>query len=221
MLNVTIVPILDDNYSYILQSGDQVAVLDPGSAAPVLNKLEELGLKPDIIFTTHHHSDHVDGCDEIIKKYGCSYFDREIGQFGEDAVQTIKTPGHTIDHVCFYFPDSAVAFTADTVFSMGCGRMFEGTAEQFFNSIQKIKALPDDTLLYCGHEYTQSNGEFCLSVDADNPALQKRMKDVKQLRGDGQITIPTPLKLEKETNIFMKAKTAEEFAKYRSLKDNF
>lgn len=221
MLNVTMLPILDDNYTYIIESGDQVAVLDPGEAKPVIEKLEELGLTPNIIFTTHHHGDHVNGCDALIEKYGCNYFDRNQNKFGNDRVQMIETPGHTKDHVCFHFPDSKIAFTADTVFSMGCGRMFEGTAEEFYNSIQKIKALPDDTLLYCGHEYTQSNGAFCLSVDTENPKLQARMNEVKQQRANNQPTIPTTLKLEKETNIFMKAKNVEEFAKYRTLKDNF
>ncbi len=221
MLNVTIIPILDDNYAYIIKSGNQIAVLDPGEAAPIIEKLEELNLTPDIIFTTHHHGDHVNGCNTLIEKYGCDYFDRSTEKFGDDPVQIIATPGHTKDHVCFYFPDSKIAFTADTIFSMGCGRMLEGTAEEFFDSIQKIKALPDDTLLYCGHEYTQANGAFCLSVDADNAALQSRMDEVKQQRASNKPTIPTTLQMEKETNIFMKAKTVEEFAKYRRLKDSF
>jgi len=221
MLKVTIVPILDDNYAYILQSGDQVGILDAGEAEPIIEKLEELNLTPNTLFVTHHHWDHVNGNKALIEKYGCDYFTPDQTHWGADKVEIIETPGHTKDHVCFYFPNSHVIFTADTIFSMGCGRMFEGTADEFFDSTQEIKALPDETLIYCGHEYTTANGEFCLSVDNENPALQKRMIEVNNLRAENKPTIPTTIALEKETNIFMKAKTVEEFANFRKLKDNF
>lgn len=219
MLNVTILPILKDNYAYLLQSGDKVAVLDPGDANPVIKKLEELNLTPDYIFTTHHHWDHTDGNKKLIEKYGCTFFSDKI--FGDEPVEIIKTPGHTKDHICFYFPHSHILFTADTLFSMGCGRMFEGTAGEYFKSLQKIRALPDETIIYCGHEYTMANGAFCLSVNPDDKALQQRMQEVNALRATNKPTIPTTLKQEKETNIFLKAKTVKEFAHYRTLKDSF
>lgn len=221
MLNVTLVPILEDNYAYILKSGNQVGIIDAGEADPIIEKLNEMELEPDTVFITHHHWDHVNGNKKLIDKYGCQIFSYDQSKFGDERVKIMKTPGHTKDHVCFYFPDSRVIFTADTIFSMGCGRMFEGTAEEFFESLQKIKSLPNETLIYCGHEYTQANGEFCLCVDPDNQALQNRMNEVRALRQDNKPTIPTTLGQEKETNIFLKAETAEEFAKYRKLKDNF
>ncbi len=221
MLKVTLVPILEDNYAYILQSGNQVGVLDAGDAAPIIEKLEELNLTPDTLFVTHHHWDHVNGNPKLIEKYSCKKLSNTDTKFGNEIIEIIPTPGHTKDHVCFYFPDSHIIFTADTIFSMGCGRMFEGTAEEYFNSIQKIKALPDETLIYCGHEYTAENAAFCLSVDPDNQALQSRMKEVQQLRCEDKPTIPTSLKQEKQTNIFMRAQTINEFAQYRKLKDNF
>jgi len=221
MLNVTLVPILNDNYAYILQSGDKVGVLDAGDADPIFEKLEELNLKPDTLFVTHHHWDHVNGNKKLIEKYGCDYFTADQTMFGNDTVKIIETPGHTKDHICFYFPDSHVIFTADTLFSMGCGRMFEGTPEEFYNSIQKIKALPGETLIYCGHEYTKTNGEFCLSVDPDNTVLQDRMDKVTKLRAQNKPTIPTTIGQETQTNIFMKAQNVDAFARYRKLKDNF
>jgi hydroxyacylglutathione hydrolase len=163
----------------------------------------------------------VNGNQELVKKYNCNIFSYSEKKFGDDNIEVIKTPGHTKDHVCFYFPDSHIIFTADTLFSLGCGRMFDGTLEEYFASLQKIKMLPDDTLIYCGHEYTLENGEFCLSVDADNQALQDRMSDIRKLRADNKPTIPTTLKKEKATNIFLKAQTVEEFSRYRKLKDNF
>lgn len=221
MLNVTIVPILEDNYAYILQSGNKVGVLDAGDATPIIQKLEELNLKLDTLFVTHHHWDHVNGNKKLIEKYSCEIFEHEEDYFGDERLEVIATPGHTKDHVCFYFPDSNIIFTADTIFSMGCGRMFDGTPEEFFNSIQEIKSLPDETLIYCGHEYTKANGEFCLSVDNNNSALKKRMIEVTNLRAENKPTIPTTIGQERETNIFMKAQTVEEFARYRKLKDNF
>lgn len=238
MLEVTLIPVLDDNYAYILQSGKDIAVVDPGEAEPVIKYLEDNNLKPSIIFNTHHHDDHIAGNAAIKDKYDCKILAPEKDQhrisgidqtlqegdeltFGNDALHIMETPGHTSGHICLWFPDSRVLFSGDTMFAMGCGRTFEGTSEQLFHAFERFKRMPDDTKIYCGHEYTLSNGEFCLSVDPDNADLQHRMIEVTELRKAGTPTIPSNIGLEKQTNAFMRAKTAEEFKKYRDLKDNF
>lgn len=238
MLEVTLVPVLSDNYAYILKSNKDIAVLDPGEAGPIINKLEELDLIPSTIFNTHHHYDHTDGNTALKKKYGCKIIGPEkeslkiqsIDQginakdkisFGNEEITIFETPGHTAGHICFYFPESKILFSGDTLFAMGCGRTFEGTSEQLFEAFQIFKKLPDNTKIYCGHEYTFSNGTFCMSVDPDNQNLYERMQEINELRNNNQPTIPTTIALEKKSNIFMRAKTAEEFKKYRDLKDNF
>lgn len=238
MLEVTLVPVLNDNYAYILQSGNDVAVLDPGEAVPIINKLKELNLTPSIIFNTHHHGDHVHGNDELKQKYKCKIIgpDKEAAKiklidqgvtaedkisFGDEEITIFDTPGHTAGHICFYFPSSKILFSGDTLFSMGCGRIFEGTAEQLFDAFKIFKQLPDETKVYCGHEYTFSNGTFCMSIEPENQDLYDRMQEVNTLRSDNQPTIPSTIELEKKTNIFMRAETAVEFKKYRDLKDNF
>ena len=238
MLDVTLVPVLNDNYAYILQSGSAVAVLDPGEADPVIHKLEELGLTPSIIFNTHHHYDHIDGNKKIREKYNAEIIAPKKEQsrienisrgveegdtinFGDEAITVLETPGHTSGHVCFWFKGNKVLFSGDTLFAMGCGRLFEGTAEQMFQNFKRFNDMPDETAIYCGHEYTQDNGRFCLSVDPDNPALIKRMKEIETIRNNKQPTLPSLMGEEKKTNIFMKAQSAQEFAKFRQLKDKF
>lgn len=238
MLKVTLAPVLDDNYAYILQSGKETAVLDVGEAAPVVKALEEKKLTPSIIFNTHHHGDHIGGNKALQKKYDCKIIapkkdshrianidqgvsEGDILQFGSETIEIMETPGHTTGHICLWFPESAILFSGDTLFSMGCGRTFEGTAEQLFNAFERFKSLPDHTKIYCGHEYTQDNGNFCLNVDPDNQDLITHMEQVHALREKNLPTIPTTIKLEKKTNIFMRAKTATEFTKYRELKDSF
>jgi hydroxyacylglutathione hydrolase len=238
MLSVTLVPVLQDNYSYIIQSGSAVGIIDPGDSQPLIDRLEEMALVPHFIFNTHHHYDHTDGNEEIKERYGAKIIapahdshriknidhavtDGETFQFGEDTVTVIETQGHTNGHVCFYFPESQILFSGDTLFSMGCGKLFEGTAKDLFISLERLKALPDTTKIYCGHEYTLNNGEFCLSIEPDNPDLLKRMEEVKALREQNLSTIPTTLALEKKTNVFLRAKDVEELATYRTLKDQF
>ena len=147
--------------------------------------------------------------------------DGDIITFGQMEIEIIETPGHTINHVCFYLPSLNVLFSGDTLFSMGCGRLFEGTSEQMYQSFRKLAALPDNTMVYCGHEYTQSNGEFCLSIEPENGSLKQRMAQVYGLRAKDRPTIPVSLKLEKQTNVFMQAQSAERFAELRALKDKF
>jgi len=138
-----------------------------------------------------------------------------------ETIHIIETPGHTMGHICYYFENANILFSGDTLFSMGCGRLFEGTSDDMFESFEKLKKLPDDCLVYCGHEYTLSNAKFCIENDRDNQKLQKRYEEVFSLRDKGLATIPTTIGLEKETNIFMRCNTPEEFKKYRDLKDSF
>jgi len=237
---VMLVPVLNDNYAFIiLEPQGHVAIIDPGQASPVLKVLEEENLKPDFIFITHHHWDHVDGIDEIIQHYPlCKVIapdiekhlitrvdvplkDQDVFPFGQETVHGISTPGHTLGSMCYYFDKSSMVFTGDTLFSLGCGRVFEGTAEQMFLSINKLAMLPDETRAYCGHEYTRGNAGFCLSTDPKNKELRKYIDDIKFLRKSGKPTLPSTISLEKKTNVFMRAKTAEEFAILRHKKDTF
>lgn len=241
MITVEIIPIIESNqnYAYLIQTDcGKVAVLDPGEADPIIEILDERNITPDYILITHHHWDHVNGIPKIVKKYDCpvvipkaekrmiKYSDiilkeGDIFELGKERAEIISTPGHTIGGICYYFKNSNIVFTGDTLFSMGCGRLFEGTAEDMFTSFSKLKKLPDQTLVYCGHEYTRANAGFCLTVDQNNEALRDRIAEVKALRADNKPTIPTTIGLEKQTNVFMMAKTPEEFATLRTKKDNF
>lgn len=238
MLDVYIVPILTDNYSYILQSGDAVAIVDPGEPTPVEIVLAEMGLTPSLILNTHHHADHIAGNRQIKKKFGCTVIgpaadvrrmpdlDRGVKEgetiiFGDDVLHVIETPGHTSGHVCFYAEKAHVLFSGDTLFSMGCGRLIEGSADQMWQSLQKILALPDDTKIYCGHEYTQANGAFAQSVEKNNADIHARMDEAKKLTANGRPTLPTTLLQEKKTNVFLRAANSNDFAALRTLKDNF
>lgn len=237
-LNVQIIPILQDNYAYLIQSNDHVGIIDPGEAAPIIQALERQGLSLDFVLNTHHHGDHVAGNRDLIERYGAQLVgpaaeaakihgidiavsDGDIFTFGNSTAQIIETPGHTLGGICLYFEQDKVLFSGDTLFSLGCGKLFEGTAEDMFHSLEKLKALPDDVLVYCGHEYTQSNAVFCLHVEPDNVALHRRIAEIDVLRASGQPTIPVLLENEKDTNVFLKAKSAEEFTALRKLKDTF
>ncbi|MAF97854.1 MAG: hydroxyacylglutathione hydrolase [Micavibrio sp.] len=225
MLNVHIIPILSDNYAYALEApnSQELVVIDPGEAAPIIAYLDAHGLKPTQIWHTHHHWDHVDGIEDLSAHYGgLPVFNTKnppADHFAEEPLEIIKTPGHTLDHICFYFPKSAIIFTADTLFSMGCGRLFEGSATQMWESFSKISVLDDETLIYPGHEYTLSNAQFCLKQEPNNQALIERLEEVEKLRAENKPTIPVTLALEKQTNVFLRAKDAEEFAQLRALKD--
>ena len=237
MIDISIIPILKDNYAYLLTSkSGETAIVDPGEAAPVIAALESRGLSLNYILNTHHHGDHIAGNTALQEKYGAkiagpakeqarienmdilldksSYF-----SFGGEKVQILETPGHTSGHICFYFPESKAVFTGDTLFLMGCGRLFEGTAEQMWNSLQKIMVLPDDTRVYCGHEYTLGGAKFCLKIEPENKDLQSRLQQVKDLRDKNQPTIPGTIGLEKKTNAFVRAGSAEKFAEIRKQKD--
>lgn len=237
MIDVHIIPVLNDNYAYVLEAPNgESAVVDPGEAGPVIAFLEDCDPKPSLIFNTHHHGDHTGGNAEIMARYGCALAapasesgrianitiplaEGAILSFGGERLHILETPGHTAGHICLYFPKSKILFTGDTLFSLGCGRLFEGTAAQMWDSFAKILALPDETLIFCGHEYTLANGKFCLRIEPDNPDLQDRLGQAEALRAEGNPTLPVTLETEKKTNVFLRAGSAERFAELRQMKD--
>lgn len=239
MIAVTVIPVLKDNYAYLIRSSDGVtAVVDPGDAGPVIKALEREGLTLDYILNTHHHGDHTAGNKDLKTRYGAIVLapeaerdriassdqglkDGELFMLGKDEMRCIETPGHTAGALCYYFPESKTLFTGDTLFLMGCGRLFEGTPAQMYDSLSKIAALPDDTLIYCGHEYTLDLLDFCLTVEPDNPKLAERKAHEIKKRKQGEPTVPASLALEKQTNVFLRAKTLEQFTEYRRLMNDF
>lgn len=238
-MEIVTIPMLRDNYSYLLIAEDErAAIIDPTEAEPAVHEIERRNLSLRFILNTHHHGDHTGGNAELKRRYGCKTAapaadlhriadvdiplrEGDVFSFGGDAAKIIETPGHTSGHICFYFKAAKALFCGDTLFSLGCGRLFEGTAEQMWRSLSKIMALPDGTLVYCGHEYTEANGRFCLNVEPDNTALQRRMAEVVKLRAAGRPTIPATLGEEKHANAFLRAGNAERFAALRARKDGF
>ncbi len=254
MLEIIQLAVLQDNYIYLLHEAEQniTAVIDPAESEPVLKTLQDNSWSLDYILNTHHHNDHVGANLQLKSATHCKVIGAQQDQhripgidipvahgqhleLGNEGFEVIETPGHTLGHICFYFPDSSALFCGDTLFSMGCGRLFEGTAEQMWNSLQLIKALPESTRIYCAHEYTQANGKFSASLEADNPALQRRLIEVEHLRQNNRPTIPTTLSQELSTNPFLReqclpiqqavnkegASDVEVFAEIRRLKDIF
>ena len=238
-LTITLIPVYRDNYAYLIQSaaGD-AAIVDPGEAKPVLDYISAHNIKLSYILNTHHHWDHTTGNKEVANATGAKIVgpaaeEDKIGKldiglkdgdvfdlFGYK-FNIIHTPGHTHGHICFYCADEKIIFTGDTLFSMGCGRLSEGTAEELFDSMNKLRPLPDDVLIYCGHEYTENNGNFALSITPDNSDIIARLDEVKALRAQGKPTLPSAMGVEKKTNIFLMAKTAADFADLRLKKDKF
>lgn len=230
---------LSDNYGVLIhdpKSGD-TASIDAPDANAVETALKKKGWKLTHILVTHHHFDHTQGIAELKSKYGChvigpeekgskiTSLDEQKTQgdtiiFGGETVNIIATPGHTLDMINFYFKESGVVFTGDTLFALGCGRIFEGDANMMWNSLSKLAELPPETVVYCGHEYTQANATFSLTIEPDNQALVKRAHEIDQLRAKGEPTIPTTIAKELATNVFLRAGNATEFAKIRTAKDN-
>ncbi len=222
-------PVLSDNYIFVLHDPDrhQAAVVDPAEAGPVLQWLDQHQAQLVAIFNTHHHGDHVGGNAQLLQKFpatvvygGAEDRGRIPGQqvflqegdrvpFGDRWGEVLFVPGHTRAHIAYYFPASAPGeagdlFCGDTLFAGGCGRLFEGTPAQMLNSLNKFRALPDETRVWCAHEYTLKNLQFALTVDGDNPALQARWQEVQQARQRSQATIPSQIGLEKQTNPFLR-----------------
>ena len=245
---------LKDNYAYVIYDNDSktVGVVDPSEAKPIISYLEKENLKLNYILNTHHHFDHIGGNVELKKMYNAkvvgfagdkhripgidiSIKDSEQWNFGNSTIKILHIPGHTSGHICFFFEKEKLAFTGDTLFSLGCGRIFEGDHKQMLASLNKIKELPKDTKIYCGHEYTYKNAEFCMKYDGDNSNLKKRFEIIKKLRSKNSPTIPTTLEDELNSNIFLRCdqndlknklnmKNYEDFKvfrKVRDLKDSF
>ena len=239
-MRIEIIPCLRDNYSYLVidEIKNIACVIDPSESKPIINFIEKNKINLKYILNTHHHFDHVGGNKELKNKYNASVigfkndYDRipEIDIGVEDSqiwkkdnfeVKIIHIPGHTIGHISFYFFREGIVFTGDTLFSLGCGKIFEGTYDQMFDSLKKIKNLPGDTKIYCGHEYTLNNSKFCIKYDPENKDLKNKILDINKKLKNGLPTIPTILKDEMNCNIFLKAKDVKTFTKLRDLKDNF
>jgi len=239
-MKVEIIKCLQDNYSYLLinEKNRNACVIDPSEAKPIINFVEKKNINLKFILNTHHHHDHIGGNNELKKKYGVKIIgfkndkDKipEIDIFVENnqtwmnedfEAKIIHIPGHTSGHICFYFSKDKIAFTGDTLFSLGCGRIFEGTYEQMFTSLNKLKKLPIDTKIYCGHEYTLKNSMFCLKHDKNNKNLEKKIFELKDKLKNNLPTLPSTIGEELACNIFLRAKNLEDFSKLRDLKDNF
>lgn len=251
---VHLFPCLNDNYGFLLHDPDSglTASVDTPEAGPILQALDERGWQLTHIFNTHHHWDHAGGNLELKERTGCTIIgpradadripgiDVKVGEgdrfeFGLQTVEVRETPGHTRGHIVFHLPEHYVAFVGDTLFAMGCGRLFEGSPEQMWDSLQKILAWPEATQIYCAHEYTQTNARFALTVDPANEDLQQRATEVDTHRAENRPTVPTTLALEKQTNPFLRADAAgirqtlemenarpvDVFARIRALKDTF
>ncbi len=242
-----------DNFGILIrdEASGEVGLIDAPEENPILEAIERTGWRPSVLFVTHHHADHVEANLSLKSRFGLKIIgptaeaskipgiDETVEEgskleFGGKAVRVIETPGHTAGHISYYFEDSGIAFTADTLFALGCGRLFEGDAATMHASLSKLAALPDATIVYCGHEYTLSNARFALTVDPRNAALQERAQTIEALRSDGRPTLPTTIGLEKETNPFLRphdpairthlgmenASDAAVFAEIRKRKDN-
>ena len=254
MIEIIQIPLLSDNYSYIIRDKNTniTGCIDPSVAKDVVNVLQNRGIDLNFILNTHHHQDHVGGNQELKEMYNCKIIgcyddqnripgidiklkDSEEFNIGESIFKVINTPGHTIGHISFYFKDQNFLFCGDTIFSLGCGRLFEGSYEQMTESILKIRSLPDCTKIFCGHEYTESNAEFAEFLDSQDDLLKKKILNIKKDRLISKPTIPAVLEEEKKLNPFMKfdnqeyldsikienISNVENFKKIRIMKDNF
>ena len=239
-MKVQIIPCLRDNYSYLIvdEENNTACVIDPSEADPIIEYLENNKIKLKFILNTHHHHDHVGGNQKLKEKYGASVLgykgdqkripqidillnDQETWMYKNFEAKIIYIPGHTLGHICFYFYKEQSVFTGDTLFSLGCGRVFEGTYSQMFDSLMKLKELPQNTKVYCGHEYTKKNSDFCEAHDLNNQNLKAKIQDIDAKLKAGLPTIPSTIQDELECNIFLRSNNIETFSKLRDLKDNF
>ena len=234
------IPILSDNYAWLLadEATGAVAIVDPADANACIAALDEAGGRLDTILVTHHHDDHVAGVDAVRARYACQVVgaaadahrlprldaavrEGDMVALGQSSLRVIDTPGHTRGHIAYYAEQGGILICADTLFSLGCGRLLEGTAADMFASLRKLAALPGDTLVCCGHEYTQSNARFALHADPNNAALQARAAEADRQRAAGQPTVPTRLSAELAENPFLRAPTPDALGKLRTQKDTF
>ncbi|WP_299321819.1 hydroxyacylglutathione hydrolase [Parasphingopyxis sp.] len=240
MLEIVRIPVLSDNYVWLVHEPDcgETMVVDPAVADPVLAEAEKRGWRITQIWNTHWHPDHTGGNADIKAASGCTITGPEAEQariptldrlvkegdtarLGDVEAEVIDVPAHTAGHIAYHFPTEKAAFVGDTLFAMGCGRLFEGTPEQMYANMRKLEALPDDTRVYCAHEYTEANGRYAVTAEPDNAALAERMDQVVAMRAKGEATVPTTIGEERATNPFMRAASAEELAERRAAKDAF
>ena len=253
-IEIHMFPCLSDNYGFLVHDpqSQQTATFDTPESTTIEEALTTKGWELTHIFNTHHHYDHAGGNLELKEKTNCLILgssldqkripgidvtleDQQIFHFGSHKIHCHHTPGHTTGHMVYHFAEQSLAFVGDTLFAMGCGRVFEGTPEQMWSSLETLMAWPDETVLYCAHEYTQSNAQFAISIEPDNPALQERKHQVDAMRANNENTVPTNLGLEKLTNPFLRpdseeirtnlnmanASMVEVFTEIRKRKDNF
>ena len=239
-MRIEIIPCLQDNYSYLIidESNNFACVIDPSEADPIISFVENNNINLQYILNTHHHFDHIGGNKELKNKFGSTVLgfkedshripeidilleDDQIWKGQNFIAKIIHIPGHTLGHICFYFFNEKLIFTGDTLFSLGCGKIFEGTYKQMYDSLNKIKSLPKETKVYCGHEYTLNNSKFCIKYDSKNLNLKKKVDNISNKIKNGLPTIPSTIKEELDCNIFLRTKDLESFSKLRDLKDNF
>jgi hydroxyacylglutathione hydrolase len=253
-LEIAQFPCLSDNYGFLLHDPEAglTAAIDTPDATAIAAELDRRDWRLTHIFNTHHHADHAGGNLQLKARYGCQVvgpradagripgIDIEVGEgdlvpFGDRRIEVFDTPGHTSGHIVYFVPEARAAFVGDTLFAMGCGRLFEGSPAQMWSSLQKILHWPDDTRIYCAHEYTLTNARFALTVEPDNADLVARAAEVESMRSRGEPTVPTRLAIEKATNPFLRpaspglrstigladADDVRVFARVRALKDDF
>lgn len=251
-LEIVTIPCRSDNYAYLVKGDDGICLIDAPDAAPIIATLDKLGWTLGAIMITHHHADHTAGVEELRSKYGCKVMGPKSeeaklppldmaltegmnGGNGDAYTVPLDVPGHTLGHMAFHFPKAGVIFTADSLMGWGCGRVFEGTMEMMHATLQKLAALPPETMIYSGHEYTLGNMKFALSIEPNNPDVQARATKVQDQRAKGEPTVPVSLAEELATNPFLRADNpdiaaslgmagapaVEVFAEIRRRKDNF
>ena len=239
-MHIEIIRCLQDNYSYLIvdNTNNTACVVDPGEAKTIIDYIEKNEINLKFILNTHHHGDHVNGNLEIKKKFnskvvgykgdkeripGIDFLvdDNQIWEEDRFKAKIYHIPGHTSGHIAFHFFNEKKIFTGDTLFSLGCGRIFEGTYKQMYESLQRIKKLPKETEIYFGHEYTLQNSNFCILNDSKNFKLKEKILEINEKLDNHVPTVPSILSDELECNIFLKAKDLESFSKLRELKDNF